>query len=347
MLCCFADLPPGYPYQSITAPFGSPFPPYRLPTPTGAIREVVPPHRSRSPAPGAPLPSTHRHTRLLEADVKPQSVEQPKTGSVLKQEPDLEQPLLGVTAEPLGPLHPSCSPVLPNQDREGNREAPEPQHQPLPLHAPSPPSQQFIRLEETREEEREAGQIKMEVSSYSCQAAYPLPPAPLPEAEPKSEVMEDQEQRQYPSCITASSDGQESAQTCVSVEQTTSVVSEPEQPGSPMNSHMPSQKETTMETSHYPPPISTSLLPLTIAPEDPMAGMLALLTASEMPEASFSAPPALSRIPHTEGPAVDTDCSSAGALEIVALEGIAMLSQMAQREVDRISQEQGKRGVDV
>lgn len=332
------DLPPGYPYQSITAPFGSPFPPYHIPAPSGANTEVVPPHRSRSPAPAAPLPSVHLHSRLLDADIKPQKLEPSKTGSFLKQEPGVEQPPLDMTPEPLGPLRRSCSPVLASQDREGDREAPKPKPQPLPLHVPSPPPQQAERLEEVREDEKEGGQIKMEVSSYSCQAAYPLPP-PLTEAEPKPEVIKDPER--YPPCITADSDSQESPQMCASLEQTTSAVCQQERPDTPINALTPSQKESDAETPIYPPSISNSPLSLVIGPEDPMAGMLALLTASEMAQARPSTPPAPTLTPQIENPPVGADCSSAGALEMVALEGMALLSQMAQREMEHISLEQG------
>lgn len=175
----------------------------------------------------------------------------------------------------------------------------------------------------------------MEVSSYSCQAAYPLPP-PLIDAEPKPEAIKDPER--YPSCITAVSDSQESAQMCASLEQTASVVCEQKRPDTPIT---PSQKESVTETPVYPPPTSDSPLPLVISPQDPMAGMLALLTASEIAQARPCTPPAPILVPQIENPSLDADCSSAGALEMVALEGMALLSQMAQQEMEHISQEQG------
>lgn len=338
---CFTfmtDLPPGYPYQSITAPFGSSFPPYHIPKPTAANTEVVPPHRSRSPASAASLPSAHLHSRLLDTDIKPQKLEPSKTGSFLKQEPGVEQHQLDMTPEPLGPLRRSRSPVRANQDREGDRETLKPQ--PLPLHVSSPPLQQGER--EVREEEKEGGQIKMEVSSYSCQAAYPLPP-PLTGAKPKAEVIKEPDRTRYPLCIATDSDSQKSAQMCGSLEQTTSVVCEPQQPDTPIKSHTPSQKESVTETPIY-PPASNSPLPLLIGPEDPMAGMLALLTASEMAQAGPRTPPAPTLIPQTEDPPVGSDCCSTGPLEMVALEGMALLSQMAQREIESINLEQGERG---
>lgn len=332
------DLPPGYPYQSITAPFGSPYPPYHIPTPTAANTEVVQPHRSRSPASPVPLPSAHLHSRLLDADIKPQKLEASKTGSFLKQEPGVEHQL-DMTPEPLGPLRRSRSPVRASQDREEDGQALKPQ--PLALHAPSPPPQQSKRLEEVREEEKEGGQIKMEVSSYSCQAAYPLPP-PLVGAEPKAEVIKESEQTRYPSCIVTDSDSQQSAQMCTSLEQTASVLCEPQQPDTPISSHTPNQKESVAETPIY-PPASDSPLPLLISPEDPMAGMLALLTASEMAQTGRRTPSAPTLLLQTEDPPAGTDRCTAGPLEMVALEGMALLSQMAQREMESISLEQGER----
>jgi len=181
----------------------------------------------------------------------------------------------------------------------------------------------------------------MEVSSYSCQAAY-APPPPLAEAEPKPQVTKEPDRTQYPSVITADSDKQEVSQMCVSVEETTNAVFEEEQPDTLIKSLSPSQKETICEPPVYPLPASNSPLPLVISSEDPMGGMLALLTASEMAQARPRTPPTPTLISQVETPPVGSDCSSAGPLEMVALEGMAMLSQMAQQEIEHISQEQGK-----
>lgn len=181
----------------------------------------------------------------------------------------------------------------------------------------------------------------MEVSSYSCQAAYPLPP-PLTEAEPKPKAVKEPERTRYSSCISVDSDSQESAQKCVPLEQTPGAACEQEQLDTPLDAHTPGQKESVAEAPVYPPAAPESPLPLLISPEDPMAGMLALLTASEMAaQARPSTPPAPILLPQTEDPPpVGDDCSSAGPLEMVALEGMALLSQMAQREMEHISQGQ-------
>lgn len=182
----------------------------------------------------------------------------------------------------------------------------------------------------------------MEVSSYSCQAVYPLPPT-LTEAEPKPKAVKDPERTRYSSCITVDSDSQESTQKCVPLEQASSAACEQEQLDTPLDSHTPSQKESVAETPVYPPTAPESPLPVLISPEDPMAGMLALLTASEMAtQARPSTPPAPILVPQTDNPPMGEDCSSTGPLEMVALEGMALLSQMAQREMEHISQGQGE-----
>ncbi|KAM8845546.1 trinucleotide repeat-containing gene 18 protein isoform 1-T2 [Spinachia spinachia] len=330
----YSDLPPGYPYQSITAQFNSPFPPFHIPAPTAANTEIVPPHRSPAPSPSARL-----HSRLLDPDVKPQKLESSKTGSFLKHEPEVEQPRLDVTPQPVCPLRRSCSPVLASRDPEGDGEAPQPQSQPLPLLAPSPPRLQGERREEVREEEKDTGQIKMEASSHSCQAAYPLPPPPTTEAEPKPEVIEGPEP--YHLCVAADSERQESSQTRRSLEEIPSAVCEDKRPATPARSHTPSNKESVKETPVYhPPPTAVSPPALVIGPEDPMAGLFALLAASEMAQARPNTPPVLVLLPPIDRSPMGADCSSTGALEMVALEGMALLSQMAQREMEHIRLEQ-------
>lgn len=257
--------------------------------------------------------------------------------SFLKQEPGVEQPRIDLMPEPLGPLRRSSSPSPAGQDRERDGNALKRAPQLRPLRVCSPPRQQAEQLEGIREKEREGGQIKMEVSSYSCQAAYPLPLS-LTEAEAKPEVIKDPER--YPPCTAADSDGQESAEICVS--QTASAECKQRQPDLPINLHSPSQKETASEPPVCAPPTADSPLPLVTGPEDPMAGMIALLTASEMAQARPSTPPTPTLLPQVENSLGSPNCSGAGALEMVALEGMALLSQMAQQEMENIGLDQGE-----
>lgn len=191
------------------------------------------------------------------------------------------------------------------------------------------------------EEVEEGGPIKIEVSSYSYQAAYDLPPSHA-KAEPEIQINEESDQANYPPVLTAASDDQKLSPMRISSEQSTSVVCELEQLDTPVTPLTPSQKESICEPPACPPSASNSPLPIVLGPEDPMGGMLALLTASEMAQARPSTPPAPTLISQVENPPVASEGSSAGLLEMVALEGMALLSQMAQQEIDHISQEQGK-----
>lgn len=318
------DLPHGYPYQSIAAPYGSPYPPYHVPAASAANTEVVPPHRSCSPAAAAPLPSAHLlHSRLLDADVKPQKLEPSKTSSFLKQEAGTERPLLDMTPDHRGPRR-----GLPEDHGD-----PKPQTQPLPLLVPGPPRLLSERPEEVGRKDEEVGQIKTEASSYS----YP-PPPPLTKVEPKPEVIRDP--GQFSPCAAAAiSDRRSSSQTCPPLERIPGAACEREQPDARIHSLAPGPKEHVNEAPAYPPPPSVSPLPLVIGPEDPMAGMFALLAASEMAQARPDTLPTLTLIGHASSGA---DRSSTGALEMVALDGMALLSQMAQREMEHIRLEQGE-----
>lgn len=313
------ELPPGYPYQSITAPYGS-FPPYHIPASTAESSEA---HRSCSPTPAAPLASPLRHSRLSDEEVKPQSLEPPKAGSFLKREPCEEHPQAGLIPEPLASLYLSRSADRDSKDDEVEGRTPK---------TPSPPTPQGDGQREVGKEEKNKGVFKTEASSNSCQAV--VTPSPT-EEEAKPDLIKEAELAPYHPSISADSDKQEMPQMCVSPVKT--AVCEPEQPDHPSDSLPPRLEKSTCE----PPVLSSPLLVVTA--EDPMGGMLALLTASEMAQARPRTPPTPTLQSQVENPPFATaDCSSAGALEIVALEGMALLSQMAQHEAELVFQTQGK-----
>lgn len=246
--------------------------------------------------------------------------------SYLKQESGTVQRRHDVVPESAGPLCQSCSPVLAKQDREDGSDVAKPQL--LPLQVSSPPQQQCERLEEEKEE----GPIKMEVSSYSCKASYPRPP--LTQAEPQPEVIRAPEG--YLSWTPTDPHTQESV--LMSQEPTSTSACAEKQPDAVIKLLTPSQRDLGSESPVTSPPISNSTLPV---PEDPMAGMFALLTASEMARARPRTPaPALTT--QMESSPLTPDCSSTGALEMVALEGMALLSQVAQQEMQPLSQDQGE-----
>lgn len=270
------------------------------------------------------------HSRLLETDVKLQKQELSKM-PYLKQETGTVQHRHDVVSESPSPLFRSCSPMLAKQDREGVGDIAKPQR--LPLHVSSPSSQQLERQEDVQKEEKEGGPIKMELSSYSCEASYPLPP-PLTQAQPKPEVIRAPEG--YLSWTAADSETQESA--LVSQEQTSTSACAEKRPDAAISLLAPSQRDRLSESSVSSPAILNSMVP---SPEDPMAGMFALLTASEMAKAQPCAPaPTLTT--QMEKSSVLPDCSNTGALEMVALEGMALLSQVAQQEMEPLSQDEGE-----
>lgn len=99
----------------------------------------------------------------------------------------------------------------------------------------------------------------------------------------------------------------------------------------------PSHDTTDLESAHCDIPISCSSpsvllpapVPVAIQSEDPMAGMLALLTASELPQSGgFTS---MAEMPPTK----TVQCPEISLLESTAAEGMALLSQMAELEMQR------------
>lgn len=322
------DLPPGYPYQSITAPFASTFPPYHIP-PTGVNTDLLPPHRSLSPSLGPPpplLPPLHRGH--MEEDVKPQKVEPSEIPSVLKQEPDVD-----LTSRPLPTIRLSC-----------NLERPVEEERPLLPHRvssppPPPPLQQQQEVErqevEEEEENEERRVIKIEASSY---------PVPMLLSESKPELTRDVEG--YPACTSAAPlSPPESSAVCPPQEQACNLKTRPDSPTDRLLT--PGPLEVTTEAPERPPrssscTSSSSPPPLAMSSEDPMAGLLALAVASEMVAVRAATPPIPTLLPQVEDSPAGPDCSTTGALEKVALEGMALLSQMAQEELENMRQERGE-----
>ncbi|CAB1350380.1 unnamed protein product, partial [Coregonus sp. 'balchen'] len=332
----YPDITPGYPYQSITAPFGAPFPPRPLTQPAGLNT-----HPPVSTLPRATAP-----------DVKPRGPElRPDQGTSLKRDPDQEPPQLGMSPAALGPLLQTSGPLtLSHVERDGEPSlkhthlththtqlhthpslkhthlththtqlhtphaslpsAPQP-CAPLP---PTHPQERQTEEEEEEEEEEEAGAVKTEVSTYGCRAAYQLPPSVPEKVEIKPEVTKKLSPARYPSCTTTASSER--------------LTFRPSPDTHPHTSSPP-------PLSPSPPPPS----PLNIVPEDPMAGMIALLAASQMTQA---APPVLlPSLLQTEA-SLGRDVASPGCLEAWAMEGMALLSHMASLEMDRIQLEQGE-----
>lgn len=209
---------------------------------------------------------------------------------------------------------PLCRRCSPKRDREDSGEAARPE-----LRLSSPPQQERERPEEVGKEEEESGPIKMEASSYPCKPSYPLPPHT--EAQPQPEAVRAPEG--YPPRTAAEPQSQGAALT--SPEHTSTSARADKQPDHAVDLLAPRQGEIGRDSPPTSPPIAKPTLPV---PEDPMAGMLALLAASEMAPA------------HPCSPAPTPTVS--GALEMVALEGMALLSQVVQQDVEPLSPDRGE-----
>lgn len=97
----------------------------------------------------------------------------------------------------------------------------------------------------------------------------------------------------------------------------------------PDTPHLESKFDNPFLPNSSPPPLQSSSVLVAILPEDPMAGMFALVTASELPQAgalSIQADVCSSR---------SELCAGVSPLECAALEGMALLSQMAELEMQR------------
>ncbi|XP_052365425.1 uncharacterized protein LOC127924851 isoform X2 [Oncorhynchus keta] len=160
----------------------------------------------------------------------------------------------------------------------------------------------------------------MEVLTHGCRGAYRLPPS-VPKVETKPEVTEKSSAVHYPSCTTASSERPAF------------------RPSPDTHASSPPPLSPCPPSPSPPSPSPPSPSPLNIVPDDPMAGMMTLLAASQMPQA---APPALPTLPQTEASSLGRDVASPGCLEVWALEGMTLLSDMASLEMDRIQLEQGE-----
>ncbi|XP_064815556.1 uncharacterized protein LOC135531437, partial [Oncorhynchus masou masou] len=255
------------------------------------------------PQPCPPLPSTqpHKHTSLHSAlqPGPPLPSTQPHKHTSLPTAPQPCPPLPSTQPHKHTSLHSALQPGPPLPSTQPHKHTSLPTG-PQPCPPPTQPQEQ-----QSEEEEEEAGAVKMEVLTYGCRGAYQLPPS-VPKVETKPEVTEKSSPAHYPSCTTASSE-------------------------------RPAFRPGPEPQASSPPPLSPS--PLNIVPDDPMAGMMTLLAASQMTQA---VPPALPTLPQTEASSLGRDVASPGCLEVWALEGMTLLSDMASLEMDRIQLEQGE-----
>ncbi|KAL0197258.1 hypothetical protein M9458_005798, partial [Cirrhinus mrigala] len=317
-------IPPGYPYQSITAPFGSHYP-YLLQPAAAADADGL--------APDVPLPAETSEHLATAADVKPQHLCSPvvveplqasrepeslkEGGTVFKKEPNLEDSKDVLSQDSL-----RLAPIT-TQDSSAPTEA---KAHPRDTAIPSPE-------EESDQEDEEA--VKIEAASSSHPGLYETSrldserTTGVETTEPSTGLVD----KVYKSSSSSYTD-------------THHVVCDlqPAHPSSDLSDslnpldlrdpvpdapHLESKLDNPFLPNSSPLHLQPSSAPVAILPEDPMAGMFALVTASELPQAgavSILADACSSR---------SELCAGVSPLESTALEGMALLSQMAELEMQR------------
>lgn len=200
----------------------------------------------------------------------------------------------------------------------------------------------------------------VEAVAYSSAATSPLPEANKEEQDDKADLFASTQQELYPRSgsdldrspaaeVSKSSHNMlESAYTSSSNYADMQPIDCSIRPSDSPSGHgerlisAPKLKEPTLdtpdlETTHTdvplscstPPVLLTAPAPVAIQAEDPMAGMLALLTASELPQSG-----ALTTM--AEMPPIGMgQCPGLSLLESTAADGMALLSQMAELEMQR------------
>ena len=340
------EIPPGYPYPPLTTPFASHYP-YLLQPAAAADADGL--------APDVPLPAeTSEHLAVVATtDVKPRHLCSPVVVEPLqasreleaaerrsaspKQEPELEDCKEGLSHEGLAAL--SRSGLAPQaicmEDATGPADL-EVQDRVAVL----------PRLEDRMDSTEDGGTIKVEVassSSYGCVQPYLIPDVPVPvlDSRPKMEVPERyisltdsafQPLVGPPEACPQESEMVYPSEQAVPTPEQLGVACELREPvpvcaSAPASPDEPLQSDNLFPTHTSPPPLHLAL-PLACSPavtilsEDPMAGLFALVAASELPQAGSLFVPA--------------ECSAiVTPLESSALEGIALLSQLAELEMEK------------
>ncbi|XP_051571991.1 trinucleotide repeat-containing gene 18 protein-like isoform X6 [Myxocyprinus asiaticus] len=316
----YPEIPPGYPYQSITAPFGSHYP-YLLQPAAAADADGL--------APDVPLPAETSEHLVSAADVKPrhlcspvvveplQAARDPETmeesSPQFKKEPSLEDNIDTITQNVLRPLHSVSGAASINTQDSSN-----------PIEAEAHP-----RSRTENEEEQDGKEaIKVEVASSSHPELYNTS-SPDSERITTAEAAEssiglvDQAYQPSSSYITVSCDIQPANPPLD--------LSDRLKPVEPVPDALDlvSKHDNLFLPNRSPPHLQPSSPPVPILPEDPMAGLIALVTASELPQAGPVC--ILSEVSSSRSEL----CPGVSPLESTALEGMALLSQIAELEMQR------------
>ncbi|KAF5899275.1 trinucleotide repeat-containing 18 protein isoform X1, partial [Clarias magur] len=323
----YPEIPPGYPYQSVTASFSSHYP-YLLQPATAADAEGL--------APAVPLQAEGSKRLGGPASVKPSHMCSPVVAETLQGSreskhveksviPFKEEPGLGNNKEVLG------------QDSI-----------PQSIHSTGPISNQGLCT-------------PVEAEACSGAAVSPMPEEDEVEQDDKEDLFSSAQQELYQrsgsdldrspavevsksalnlpeAAYTSSSDYTDMQPIDCSIRHSSDsplVHTERIIPASNLKEpmlHTPDLESTPRDVQHpctTPPVLLPATVPVPIQSDDPMAGMLALLTASELPQSG--ALTTMAAIP----PTGMVQCPGISLLESTAAEGMALLSQMAELEMQR------------
>ncbi|KAJ8251031.1 hypothetical protein GJAV_G00216360 [Gymnothorax javanicus] len=323
----YPEIPPGYPYKSLPGPYGSHYP-YLLQPAAAADADGL--------APDVPLPAETPERSAASADVKPWRLRSPTAAESssppprkelrtpctpeVKEEPGLEDcrddpkslvPRRGETTAPAVPAQGTCTGTEEELEAEG-----------CSAITPTPAAGAAM------ETAASGGRVKLEETTpLSCQDSYPRAAAEpvLPEAEVPSP-----EASPSPAALIYH------PQTCLAEPHELDGRSRPLDPVTPqpaeadlvLGREQPADgfsevDEAPCETRSLLPQHRPSLSIADIVPDDPMAGMIALVTASELPQAcpltTFAGELPL----------------GLASLELAGLEGMTLLGEMAELELER------------
>ncbi|XP_017309890.1 trinucleotide repeat-containing gene 18 protein isoform X2 [Ictalurus punctatus] len=320
----YPEIPPGYPYQSITASFGSHYP-YLLQPATAADAEGL--------APAVPLQAEGSKRLASPASVKPSHMCSPVVAEALQASrepkrveesvvPFKEEPGLENSKDVLGQdcitqsIHSvasissqdSCTPV---EAEACSRAA----ASPLP--------------EESKEDD------KADLFSSTPQKLYQRSGSDL-DVSPAAEVSKSSLNLPE-SAFTSSSNYTDMQPIDCSIRPSDSPSVHTERLISAPKPKEPTHDTPDLESTHSdiplpcptPPVLLPGPAPAAIQTEDPMAGMLALLTASELPQSGVLT--TMAEMTPTEM----MHCPGISLLESAAAAGMALLSQMAELEMQR------------
>ncbi|XP_060799022.1 trinucleotide repeat-containing gene 18 protein isoform X3 [Neoarius graeffei] len=322
----YPEIPPGYPYQSITASFGSHYP-YLLQPATAADAEGL--------APAVPLQAEGSKRLSSPASVKPSHMCSPVVAEVLQASRDPKR------------VEDSVVPFKEEPDLENSKEVLAQDGIAQPIQSAAPISSQNSCT-------------PVEAAACSRATASPLPEENKEEQDDKADLFSSTQHELYQrsgSDLDRSPTAEVSKSSLILPESAYSSSSNytDMQPidcrirpsGSP-SAHVerlipaPKPKEPTLDTPDLeltnsdiprqcstPPVLLPAPVPVAIQSEDPMAGMLALLTASELPQSG--ALTTMAEMP----PAGMVQHLRISLLESTAAEGMALLSQMAELEMQR------------